>query len=299
MRKRWALLVALMFFGGSIGYASIIGFGGACVTTGTTACSSLVNTPGTGTPASGASATWASDVLSNLPGTSINTGTDFNGMPIGSPSSVGSPTWTLVTSGTYAGGYSTTFYSYLGISSITVTGMFANWGVNDGNSTGPGDPGNSMPTSPGEGVHPSNDNFLGPKDPDISQPAGAAYGQVVFTFSSPVAAFGLYVIDLYNPGNSNPDTLVAYDNSGTQIAAVTAVGDNFQVPSNSQYFMGLLSSSNNVKSVVFTNSPTGYPDFVALDSIRFDAAVPEPGSLGLIAAGLAWLGLRFRKRRLT
>ena len=289
MRKRWALLVALMLFGGSIGYATIIGYGGAC-----TNCSSVVNDPTNG------SNDFSSGIFSNLPGTSINT-QDFQSMTAGPPASTAG--WTAV-----SGGYQTTFTSALyGVVTLTVTGVFATYGVEDTNA-GPMDSSDISPGSPGQGQNPTTVNgnpnqFLGPNVRVLNGMSTA--GSVTFSFTKPIYAIGLMTIDLNNASGVNPDTLTA--TIGGQQVTVTPAQLNFGSPAtagcptcttNSLYFMGLLSTTS-FTSVTFTtvNANSNFPDFVALDNFQFTGStLPEPGSLALVFGGLALLALRFRKR---
>lgn len=281
--KRLALLIALAFLGGSIGYAAVVGVAGSCVL-GPGQTNPLTG-PGCTTPDNNPNAglsDWKTDLFNNLGITpaQVNSSVNFSG----------------VTYGTMPSNY----YSALGIT-ITTTGIFSTYGVEDING-GPGEAGNSSPTSTGEGVNTTaNGNYLGPNVPYSS---GSAQGTVTFSFATPVRAFGLYVIDLFNPMGTNPDTLTAYtgqNGSGNVIATLTAAGDNFQ--SNYLYFMGLISTSSSIGSVVFTNSPAtssfpnGFDNYVAISQIQFaGAVVPEPSSLALVFGGLTLLALRFRKK---
>jgi len=305
--KRLALLIALVFLGGSIGYAAVIGVAGTCVLgNGPTACGTTINDPNPASGSLGGSLDWANQVYSNLGilATNINTAVNFN-----SPTPLG----------TLASNY----YSLLGVPiSIATTGIFTYnassgvGGVSD-DTGGPGDAGNTN-QNPGEGKNTmagetigagqtiggvSNfagftvgGQFLGPNVPYNTTLPSAA-GTITFSFTTPVQAFGLYVIDLYNTGGVNPDTLVAYsgqNGTGSVVATLTAISANFQ--QNDLYWMGLINAGG-IGSVVFTNSPTGYQDYVAVDSVRFAGAIaPEPSSLALVFGGLALLALRLRKK---
>ena len=314
MRKRWALLVALMLILVSGAQAALLcggSYSGTVTGSGIyagTVCG-YVNNPGTGTIGSGNSGDFAGSALdpggvfSNLPGVPLNTGVNFDNVPINTPGA-----------GSFMASGNSSFYSalsgYNGLT-ITTTGIFNFYGVQD-TTTGPSDNGNVTPASPGEGQNPGSPNrYLGPyqaigSNASAPSPAGSS---VTFSFTKGVSSFGLFIIDLNNEGGVNPDTLNFYagaNGTGALIATLTPVQDNFGAsyagcPActvDELYFMGLLSPSAPIMSVVYTtaNTDSNYLNYVALDRVEFAGAVPEPGSLALVFGGLALLALRFRRK---
>jgi PEP-CTERM motif len=124
--------------------------------------------------------------------------------------------------------------------------------------------------------------------------------QLVLDFAQPVLGAGLYVIDLFNGLGNRRTTLAAYDGaggSGQLLAMATAPDYNYQLYN--KLFLGVATDNAVavIRSVVFTNPLPVAGDGIALDDIRIAAAVPEPGTWGLLAAGLGVVALRSRKRR--
>ena len=309
MIKRWAMLVALMLFvvsgvqAGTLNCDSGPYTGTAVSTVAGTFCSYVDNTSGNSADFAGTTAGRPGGVFSNLPGMTVNTQVNFDSMPTGSFTS-------------------SNFYSSLtGNYSLTIqtTGVFSTFGVQ--NASGPADnPAMGAATaSPGEGPSAGGtNNILGPGRAYNSNVDRTTEGTVTFIFNNTfgVNAFGLFLIDLNNAFGINPDTLSFYSSrtvrdSTTLLATITAaqydMGPRAGLPdaaSNALYFMGLLSTSTPIYSVVFSASnmnPT-FADFVALDSVQFAGpgggqTLPEPSSLTLVfCGGLALVALRLRKR---
>ena len=109
---------------------------------------------------------------------------------------------------------------------------------------------------------------------------------------------GLFIIDYFNPLANNPLTIEAFTGSngtGTSLGSFSSVIANFQP--NRLYFMGLVSTNNDIRSLVFNdvNSETG--DTTGIDDILF-SQIPEPGSIVLLPIGLlAVFGHGWRKRK--
>ena len=173
---------------------------------------------------------------------------------------------------------------YSGVT-LAGTGDFSNvqFGAGPGQSNT-----SSPPLSAGEGTHAAS-NFVG---------GTSTVGTFTVTFAAPVIAAGLYTVDLFNPNGVNNVTLQAYDGpngTGNLLGTFTAAGYNMQP--NHLYFMGAASTSNNIRSIVFTNQG-GAGDIIGLDNVQFatsgSTAVPTLQTWGLIflACSLAFLGVR-------
>ncbi len=152
----------------------------------------------------------------------------------------------------------------------------------------------STPLSTGEGSH-SASNFLF----DDGAPSSLA-----ISFDQAVFGVGLHVIDYFNPTDfNNPLTIEAFDGpngTGTSLGLFSSVAFNFQ--NNNMYFLGVTSSENNIRSLVFTDVNSNTGDTTGIDDILFGVGVtqvPEPGTLALLGIALAGLGFRRGKRSLS
>jgi hypothetical protein len=145
------------------------------------------------------------------------------------------------------------------------------------------------PLSSGEGPHAASPYLLDPNE---------AAGTFTVSFGQNVIGAGLFLVDLWNPGGLNPVTISAY--TGTSLGTFTAAAFNFQP--NSLYFMGIVSTNADIRSIVISN-PSLAGDIVGYDNIEFapaaaTPAVPEPASLVLLCSGLIGAGVRrWRARR--
>jgi len=145
------------------------------------------------------------------------------------------------------------------------------------NGTGPGQ-GNTdeEPLSPGEGPHAAS-NYLYD---------GGSASSLTISFATPVWGAGLFTIDHFNPFDTNPLTIEAFDGpdgTGVSLGLVTSAAFNYQ-PDN-VYFMGVTSDSGNISSIVFTDVNGATGDTMGLDDIWFAShskTVPVP-STGLVA----------------
>lgn len=157
------------------------------------------------------------------------------------------------------------------------------------NTAGPGNPGGLPPQSNGEGVHGVSNVLF-----EIPPAGGLAGGTLVVTFDATVAGFGLMTVDTFTPQGRNTVTLEAFDGpnaTGNSLGSFNAAQFNFQ--QNKLYFMGLISDSNDIRSVSFTNNG-GDGDRLAIDHLTV-VTVPEPSSALMLT--LAAAGIVFRRRR--
>ena len=181
-------------------------------------------------------------------------------------------------------------YSSIGITFSGTGGPFT-----VANNAGPGDGNNiTPPNSTGEGVHASSKYV-------VDSAFFSSSGTFVVSFDQSVLGAGLFLVDLFNPGGVNDVSLAAYtgvNGTGTLLGTFSAEDFNFQ--NNFLYFMGIVSTDNNIRSIALTNLHGG-GDTVGYDNLRFATlqdvtAVPEPASMLLLGSGLAAIAAKARRR---
>lgn len=111
-------------------------------------------------------------------------------------------------------------------------------------------------------------------------------GDVVFTFATPIQAFGTY----YSGGQLTTATIQFFDGS-SQTISIPNAGDNGGIA-----FIGFTDAGQSISSV----RVNAVNDIVAVDDVRFvsaAAAVPEPSTLVIFAlAGLGFASRVVRRR---
>jgi len=182
--------------------------------------------------------------VNNL-GLEINSNVDFDDHPLGALDSdfyLGSDGVTFTTSGDFG---------------PVTSGV----GPGQGNISDP-------PLSPGEGPHPSSHYLLD----------GSGVSTLTITFDSPVSGVGLDTIDHFNPSQVNFYTIEAFtgpDGTGDSLGLFTSPNFNFQP--NNLFFMGVVSTENNIRSFVLTDTSSSTGDTIGIDDIVFTAGeIIEP-----------------------
>src|ERR1051326_4063188 len=114
-------------------------------------------------------------------------------------------------------------------------------------------------------------------------------GQVIFTFSAPVSGVGLQIQpDAFN--TSFTASIDAFDSTNTNLGSFTENGTSTSANDNSAIFIGVVSTSADIKAIAINiTSPSGL-DF-AFNDLTFGTAagVPEPVSSTLLLIGSGML----------
>lgn len=128
-----------------------------------------------------------------------------------------------------------------------------------------------------------------------------AYGdQVSLTvnFANAISAIGLLTGDHYDPNGTDRITIQAFtgvNGTGTSLGSVQSFSRNYQL--GYSYFMGLASTTNDIRSIVLTDGFSNTSDGVYLDNFQIAmVGVAEPATVGVLAMGVVgMLGLRRRR----
>ena len=159
---------------------------------------------------------------------------------------------------------------------------------------------NLMPSAPGYEFNTTvGGSFYAALDStSVLPPIPLHYPVYTFTFNVPVQAFGLYVTGRgqYNINYSLFESPLMSFNDGTQ--ETIPLSQPFFSGASGQ-FVGFTDAGAAISSVTVTPGFSSYPnlsDTFGFDDIR-SVPTPEPGSLGLMLAGLAPLAARRVRQR--
>lgn len=117
-------------------------------------------------------------------------------------------------------------------------------------------------------------------------------------FANAISAIGLLTGDHFDPFGVDPITIEAFDGvngTGASLGLFQSFPRNYQL--GYSYFMGVASTTNEIRSIVLTDGFSGTSDGVDLDNFQIAMVdVPEPATLGVLAVGvIGMLGLRRRR----
>jgi len=185
--------------------------------------------------------------------------------------------------GLSTGALNNTFYQGTDGVSFSTSGNFS--GVVNG--VGPGQA-NTTGGIVGEGIHTAS-NFL---------QGGGGLWSLTTSFDNAIAGFGLFVIDLFERETLTLEAFTGVGGTGNSLGLFTGINQNFQ--RNGTYFLGLLSDSANIRSVVFTDLDGGTGDVIGVDNLVFTtdvSTVPVPAAAWLFGSALlGFFGFARRKK---
>ena len=132
--------------------------------------------------------------------------------------------------------------------------------------------------------------------------ANSNFAPLELTFANPVFGAGAKIDVGNNSGINYTGTIEAFDASGNSLGGGTSTGRDSFVADDSAIFIGVTSTTANIKKVVFTsyfNDPLSGPitDSTLINNLSI-RATPEPSSLVfLLSGGAVTAGAFFRRNR--
>jgi PEP-CTERM motif len=197
---------------------------------------------------------------------------------------------------TAAGGVVTTNIDFDGANVGASFTSTAGTSLQTGAGPGQGNTG-ATPISSGEGLH-APSNFL-----QFDPPGGGPISLTV-NFASAVGAAGLFTIDYFGIASFNNvlrlSAFTGANGTGTLLGSFDGAQFNFQM--NRLYFLGVVSTSNDIGSIVFTRVSDASGDILGVDNIvsgTVGGVVPEPASWAMLIAGFGLTGAAMRRRRMV
>ena len=120
----------------------------------------------------------------------------------------------------------------------------------------------------------------------------AVTGTMTLAFADPVAGVGGFLN--YSPNRDSLTTIAVYDAGKNLLDSFNLTFTTDLSQDNQGEFWGFLESTADIKYFTLTNNQIGLTDFTVLAQAPPPSGVPEPGTLALLGAALAGIGIRRR-----